>query len=111
MPLKPNPDRARQLAERGYDAHEIVTHMREESRNVGHAEVVAWLTGREPPVMVDWKGERITLHQLCRSTGRSYSSVQTKLGRGMTLEQALELHTGRRQVIYRAQQSPRGSVR
>ena len=89
MNIRLNPSRARLLKSRGYLPAEIVEHMTEEGRNVGLAEVVAWINHREPPYMVDFRGERRSLYSVCTEQERDYATILRRLQEGMELEHAL----------------------
>lgn len=89
--MKTNPERARQLAGRGYSAGEIAMHMNEEERDVGVAEVEAWLDYRVPPQMVTFHGQRVTLYSVALAEGMALKTLQHRLETGMSIEEAVRM--------------------
>lgn len=87
--MRPNPDRARLLAQRGYCAAAIVEHMNEEQRDVTLQEVQAWLDFRDPPQMVVFRGERVTLASIARAEGIDLKALRRRVAAGMEIEVAI----------------------
>lgn len=89
--MRSNPDRARQLHARGYCAFEIMCHLSEEGRRVSMLEITAWLENKNPPRMVDFRGDRITTVELARKHGMSCRVVDNRLDLGWSAEEAVGL--------------------
>lgn len=87
--MRPNPERARLLAQRGYCAAAIVEHMNEEGREVTPQEVRAWIDYREPPQMVEYRGERVTLSSVARAENIELKTLRRRIDAGMDVEAAI----------------------
>lgn len=89
MSMRPNPERARLLRQRGYNMAEITEAMNEEGRYVHVAEVTAWCNYATPPKLYDYEGQRMTLGQIAKAARVDRWLLESRVKAGMSIADAI----------------------